>query len=197
MPDFVVDTIYTAGWREGAAGATLLEVRPECLQKMTAPADTPKPRGPEFLGPPPGEDPADPAIGKWAAVVLEQDKDAATDALAPLIAQRRDRNYLWKDGFVVVGPSASGTPESWLRRLERAVGDEGPHYLLLVGGPDRFPFELQYELDLRLIAGRLDASDDPRRPFLLGRLPAVCREGGCLRTGRNRSGSQAAFLFAQ
>lgn len=168
MPDFV-DTIYTAGWREGAESATLLEVRPECLQKMAAPKkEIPKPRGPEFLGPPPGEDPADPAIGKWAAVVLEQDRDAAIDALAPLIAQRRDRNYLWKDGFVVVGPSASGTPESWLRRLGKAMGeDKGPHYLLLVGGPDRFPFELQYDLDLRpeMFVGRLDTCDTPGAVF--------------------------------
>jgi hypothetical protein len=165
MPDSVMDTIYTAGWREGAAGATLLSVRPQCLQKMAAPAGTPAPLGPDTLGPPPGEDPADPTIGKWAAVVLEQDKQAAFDALAPLIAHRRDRNHLWKDGIVVVGPSASGTPESWLRRLDRAVGGEGPHYLLLVGGVDRFPFELQHELDLRLIAGRLDTSEVPGGPF--------------------------------
>jgi hypothetical protein len=165
MPDVVVDTIYTAGWREGAESATILELRPQCLQNMATPTGTPKPRGPKVLGPPPGEDPDDPAIGKWAAVVLEQDRDAAVDALAPLIAQRRDRNYLWKDGFVVVGPSASGTSESWLRRMEHAVGDKGPHYLLLVGGPDRFPFELQYELDLRMISGRLDVSDTPDGSF--------------------------------
>jgi hypothetical protein len=165
MPDFVMDTIYTAGWREGAASATILEVRRGCLQNMAAPKGTPKPRGPELLGPPPGEDPADPTIGKWAAVVLEQDSGAAVDALAPLIAQRRDRNYLWKDGVIVVSPSASGTPESWLRRLEHAVEDKGPHYLMLVGGPDRFPFEFQYELDLRMISGRLDVSDTPDGSF--------------------------------
>lgn len=165
MADSVLDTVYTAGWREGARSATLLEVRPEGLRKMAAPAGTPEPRGPNFLGPPPGEDPADPTIGKWAAVVLEQDKDAAIDALTPLIALRRDRNHLWKDGIVVVEPSISGIPDSWLRRLERVVGGEGPHYLLLVGGPDRFPFELQYELDLRMISGRLDASDTPDGPF--------------------------------
>ncbi|MEW6369259.1 MAG: hypothetical protein AB1714_31955 [Acidobacteriota bacterium] len=165
MHDATADTIYTAGWREGATAATLLEVRPECLRQMAAPVGTPEPRGPERLAPPPGENPADPAIGKWAAVVLEQDRDAAIDALAPLIDQRRALNYLWKDGIVTVEPPVSGTPESWLRRLERAVGDDGPHYLLLVGGPDRFPFELQYELDLRMISGRLDASDTPGGPF--------------------------------
>jgi hypothetical protein len=165
MPDTVVDAIYTAGWREGAAGATLLEVRPEYLQKMAVPADAPKPLGPKTLKPPPGEDPADPAIGKWAAVVLEQDKDAAVNALASLIAQRGARNYLWKDGVVVLRPAATGTPESWLRRLEQAVGDQGPHYLMLVGGPERFPFEFQHELDLRMISGRLDVSDIPGGPF--------------------------------
>jgi hypothetical protein len=132
---------------------------------MAAPAGTPAPLGPDTLGPPPGEDPADPTVGKWAAVVLEADRQAAIDALAPLIDHRRSRNHLWKEGIVAVGPSASGTPESWLRRLERAVGGEGPHYLMLVGGADRFPFELQHELDLRLIAGRLDTSEVPGGPF--------------------------------
>lgn len=165
MPDPVMDTIYTAGWREGASDATILQVRPEYLQKMAAPVATPAPMGPAFLAPPPEEDPSNPAIGKWAAVVLEQDKGAAIDALAPLIAQRGARKYLWKDGVVVLRPSATGTPESWLRRLEQAVGDQGPHYLMLVGGPERFPFEFQHELDLRLISGRLDVSDIPGGPF--------------------------------
>jgi hypothetical protein len=97
--------------------------------------------------------------------VLEQDKDCAVDALAPLIARRRDQNHLWKDGIVIVGPAATGGPDPWLRRLDRAVGEEGPHYLLLVGGPDRFPFELQHALDLRMITGRLDVSDTPGGPF--------------------------------
>jgi len=43
----------------------------------------PPPRGPEWLAPPPEEDPEEPAIGKWAAVVLKGDVEAAAQALEP------------------------------------------------------------------------------------------------------------------
>lgn len=165
MPDFVLDTIQTVGWREGAETATKLEVRPESLQRMGAPTGLPAPRGPEYLGPPPDEDPEEPTIGKWAVVVIEEDRDAAAEALSALIAWRREQGYLWGDGIIAVSPSASGTVESWWRRFARAVDADPPHYLMLVGGPDRFPFEFQFDLDLHRATGRLDVSDTPGGPF--------------------------------
>ena len=165
MPDPAVDTIITAGWLEGAAYATTLQVRPESLGQMARPVDLPPPRGPDRLAPPPEEDPEEPAIGKWAAVVLKDDVEAAAQALAPLLALRRAQGYLWGDGLVVMSPSESGTMDSWRRRFERAASPDPPYYVLLVGGADRFPFELQYDLDLDRATGRLDASDSPDGPF--------------------------------
>jgi hypothetical protein len=160
-----LDTIFTAGWRENAEAATTLEVRPESVRRMAAPDHLPSPRGPEYMAPPPGEDPEEPVIGKWAAVVLQGQETEAAQALAPLINHRRQQGYLWGDGIIVIAPSVSGTVESWWRRFERAVGVDPPQYLLLVGGPDRLPFEFQYELDLHRATGRLDVSDTPGGDF--------------------------------
>lgn len=165
MATSALDTIYTVGWREGKELATILELREDSILKMAAPSHIPKPLGALVLGPPPDEDPEIPTIGKWAAVVLQKDRDDATMALAPLIAHRRHRGHLWGDGIIALNPSASGTAESWWRRFALAVGNEPPHYLLLVGGPDRFPFEFQYELDLHRATGRLDVSDIPGGSF--------------------------------
>ena len=165
MPDSPMDTIRTSGWREGAKAATTLEVHPESISQMMAPDNVPPPHGPARLAAPPDENPEVLTIGKWAAVVLQSDEAAARAALAPLIDHRRDQGHLWQDGIIVVQPSLSGKVESWCRRLKHASQDGLPHYLLLVGGPDRFPFEMQYELDLRQATGRLDAGDTPGGSF--------------------------------
>lgn len=161
----VLDTIYTAGWREDSEAATILELYEESISKMSPPDHVPAPLGTSVLRHPPKEDIEKPTIGKWAAIVPREDRAAATEALAPILAHRRKQGCLWGDGIIAVNPSASGTTESWWRRFVQEVGEILPYYLLLVGGPDRLPFEFQYELDLHRATGRLDVSDTPGGSF--------------------------------
>jgi hypothetical protein len=166
-----LDTIRTLGWRLGDKKATTLEVTADSITKMGKPGELPKPPEPDFLGPPPGEELWHPEIGRWAIVVREDDRQDAEIHLAPLIDHRRDKGHLWSrespegsDGIITVKASLSGTIESWKRRFKRAAA-KPPYYLLLVGGPDRFPFEMQFDLDGHRATGRLDASDTPGGPF--------------------------------
>ena len=166
MPDSMIDSIGTMGWKEGAGSATTLTVRERSIDRMGAPADVPAPHGANYLRPPPDKDPEVLTYGKWAAVVLHDDQAGAADALAPLIAHRRENGHLWNDGIIALNPSAEGSLASWRRRFKRGIGnDKPPYYLLLVGGPDRFPFEMQYDLDLHKAVGRLDASEIPGGDF--------------------------------
>lgn len=108
-------------------------------------------------------DAGDPRVGRWALVVLEEDREAACDALQPLLARRAEQgvtfcapNAAAAPGVLAIRRSVSTSPERWLANLQEAAGESLPTYLLLVGGPDRIPFELQYILDAELLTGRLD-----------------------------------------
>ena len=121
----------------------------------------------------PARDPLVPAIGKWAIVVLERDAAAANDALAPLLARRREQGVAYeghakaggKPGILVMPRPTSENPERWKEYVERAAGGTPPHHLLFVGGPDRFPFEAQARLDRERCTGRLDVGDSPGGPL--------------------------------
>ena len=102
--------------------------------------------------------------GKWAAVMLREDYEAhseARGALSPLIKHRIHQGVAWdggtSPGLILVDRRPPGNIRAWQRQI--LGGQSWPHYLVFIGGPDRFPFELQYALARTLCIGRIDASD--------------------------------------
>lgn len=121
----------------------------------------------------PAEDPLDPKHGKWAVVVLESDAKAAEEALSPLVARRVEQGVAFtghasrggKPGWIVIPRPDSRNPATWERYIKDASVVPMPHYLLFVGGPDRFPFEVVAALDGQRCTGRLDLGDSPLGPL--------------------------------
>ena len=104
-------------------------------------------------------------VGKWALVVLESDFAAARRSFHALLERRRAQGVACdgrddQPGILRMTKPASRDPERWIKRLRDAVGGRLPFYLLLVGGPDRFPFEVQYLLDSEHATGRIDGGSD-------------------------------------
>lgn len=113
----------------------------------------------------PARDPFDPRVGKWAAIVLREDAAAAKEALAPLLELRTSEGVAFDEtgpcpGFVVIDRPAADKPFLWEEALREAAGAP-PHHLLLVGGPERFPFGVVSWWSARRIVGVLDLADDP------------------------------------
>jgi hypothetical protein len=108
----------------------------------------------------PTKDPSIPAVGRWAAVVLEGDETEARRALAPLLRAREPVAFAGAAGrglLVIQRPDTDTNTDRWIKRLREAAGETMPYNLLLVGGPDRFPFDVQRSLDQAFRTGRLDA----------------------------------------
>jgi len=164
------ERVCCMGWRAGAEQATALEERELALDRLRAPAPPPpKTAEPEVVrrGPVPERDPDKPTIGKWGILCLESDQASVAQAFAPLIEHRRERNQAWEQPVLALAaPRGGASLDTWRRRLKRAAGNRRlPRYLLIVGGPDRVPFELQFELDQELRTGRIDVAERPAEPL--------------------------------
>lgn len=115
----------------------------------------------------PARDPRHPQRGKWAALVLESDRAQATQALAPLLTYRASQDQALvlpghPPGLLSIRRPAGQRADTWVSVIQSTLGpgQPWPRYLLLVGGPDRIPFEVQFLLDgMDLYTGRLDVSD--------------------------------------
>jgi hypothetical protein len=143
-----------------------------------------------------GADPLRLDSSGWGVLFAQGESAAVRDALLPLLDWRREqanaakpyfREYadqqgyragMSKDSFLVEHGSAPGQPAD-----PRHI----PYYLLLVGGPDRIPFEFQYELGLQYAVGRI-AFDSPREYASYARSVVAAEQG---RMKRSRS---AAFF---
>jgi hypothetical protein len=155
--------VGVVGWSEKTQRCVELEIDADRIRREL----------PGFVASTPGEivskgyrawipikDPSVPANGRWAAVVLDGDREEARRALEPLIRAREQ--VAWGAGgrglLVMERPDTDTNTERWIKRLREAAGDAAPpHNLLLVGGPDRFPFDVQHALDQVFRTGRLDA----------------------------------------
>lgn len=116
-----------------------------------------RPRG--FLG-----DARDLSQSGWGVVFPPATDPAVREAMAPLLelrrgqAQARDpRRY--RESTLGAGESA----RDFLRRHRAGAGPAVPrrlpYYLLLVGGPEDIPFEVQYRLDVQYAVGRVSFED--------------------------------------
>lgn len=166
-------TIHYAGWSARAGAPTTVELAERAA--VVATLD----RGPKrhtTRDAPPAIDRRDPAIGKWALLVRAEDMEPAREAFAPLIEHRRQQGVAFeppagRPGATGILPVDAPPPEltatRWLRRIQEAVGStlRTPHYLLLVGGPERIPFEAQRVIGERFSVGRIDVGDDPVGPL--------------------------------
>ena len=119
------------------------------------------------LGLPHDVDPAIVAQAGWAIVFHDQESDAVKAALEPLVAHRRTR--VPADRCRVLSYQTGQTRASWLAANGAAAGSvlptHVPYYLLLVGGPERFPFTFCHHLDVEYAVGCLhfETPDDYAR----------------------------------
>ncbi len=141
-----------------------------------------------------GVDPNDLAQAGWGVIFASEDEaglPALREALAPLLNLRRGQaGVRYRDEtvdpkfFYLPGESMS----AWRSRNGGAPGAVDPrrlpYYLLIVGDPQRIPFDFQYQLDVAHAVGRIHfdtlaeyhsyatsiaASEDPARPLALAR----------------------------
>lgn len=147
---------------------TLEEATARARGPATAMPDPwPVQRGREFqrgvhYGPPPDVHPEDVRESGWAIVFAKDTPDEIRRALGPLIEHRRKQvpAAVFKELEYWPGKSR----EEWLATYKvhgaDVVPEKVPYYVLLVGGPDRIPFDFQFLLDIDYAVGRL-AFDHP------------------------------------
>ena len=115
-----------------------------------------------------GVDPTDLAQTGWGVVFAEDADPRIVTALTPMLERRhaqadalvegRYHEFVGADGY-----RAGESKAAFLRRHHSGPGpvdpDVIPYYLLLVGGPDEIPFEIQYQLDVQHAVGRIHFDD--------------------------------------
>jgi hypothetical protein len=110
----------------------------------------------------PDVDPLEVPFAGWGVVFPREGAAAIRKALEPLVAHRRAQ--VEPDRFHVLTYEPGETAEQFLSRHGTGVGDVEPtlvpYYLLLVGGPEEIPYEVQHSLSLAYAVGRV-AFDTP------------------------------------
>jgi hypothetical protein len=121
-----------------------------------------------FLGVREGVNPTDLGEAGWGVVFPASSDAGVREALAPLLEHRRnqataldERRYRELVGEKGLHPNES--KGAFLARHGVGPGpadpDRMPFYLLLVGGPDSVPFQVQHQLDVQYAVGRLSFDD--------------------------------------
>ncbi len=177
--------------------AALAQGRPiakEELDELRARVAVLKQRSEADYGVMAGVDPNDIAQAGWGVIFAFEDEaelPALREALAPLLALRRAQaGDRYRDE--TVDPKFFYRPgesmNAWRSRNGGAPGAVDPrklpYYLLIVGDPQRIPFDFQYQLDVAHAVGRIHfdtlaeyhsyatsvaASEDPAQPLALAR----------------------------
>jgi hypothetical protein len=113
-----------------------------------------------------GVDPTKIEEAGWAVVFHERTPPQERQALEPLLARRREQaGSLYKELDFESGEQT----RKWYERHNISAGNMDPaivpYYLLLVGPPDRIPFEFQYLIGVEYSVGRLafDTADEYAR----------------------------------
>ncbi len=109
----------------------------------------------------------------WAVLVRREDRPRAEEALAALIEHRQRTGRVWRPsadatgapGLVEMRYPRTASVEAWIEALDEATAGEPPDALLIVGGPDSLPFEVEQRLATEYAVGRLDVGDTAEGPF--------------------------------
>lgn len=155
--------IYVNGI-DGATGQYLVEPLDlqELAQRIVAvsprPEPPPAPDESIHLGLPLDVKPEDVSQAGWAVVFHQDESPEVKAALTPLIEHRRKR--VANDTILKVLEYRKGEMlPQWLARHGVGIGSIEPHripyYLLLIGSPERIPFEFGHFLDVEYCVGRL------------------------------------------
>jgi hypothetical protein len=109
----------------------------------------------------------------WAVVFAEDDadRDAIAESLAPLLDHRREQTKA-RFTLVELEVKAGETAQNFLARYGGTSrpgpsAEAMPYYLLIVGSPERIPYEFQYGLDTHYAVGRLYFEGKDRAETLL------------------------------
>jgi hypothetical protein len=118
----------------------------------------------DHLAPRFGTDEADLAQAGWGVVLPARGSAAVVAALRPLLDLRREQastvsESLYRELTGDLGYRWGESKDDFLGRHGAGPGpvrpEVLPYYLLLVGGPDEIPFEIQYQLGVQHAVGRL------------------------------------------
>jgi hypothetical protein len=114
-------------------------------------------RAKDKLGLPFWIDPTDVAQAGWAVVYSSEEGPEVKEALAPLIAHRREKAG---DLLKVIDYQPAGSWQEWMDARGIGAGTVDPrtlpYYVLLIGPPTGIPFQFQSLLDIDRAVGRLD-----------------------------------------
>jgi hypothetical protein len=111
----------------------------------------------------PGIDPKDLGEAGWGVVFHVKENPAVVEALRPLLEHRkaqasRRHERLYRE-FTGAAGYCCESKEDFLAEHEAAMGpvnpNRMPYYLLLVGGPERIPYQFQHQLDVQYAVGRV------------------------------------------
>lgn len=145
----------------------------------------------EHLGPPFGVRLESPRQAGWGIVFHADESDKVQDALSGLIEHRRAQ--IGDERTHVFTYKTGENWREWLACHGAELGtvrpDQVPYYLLLAGGPERLPFELEHMLSVERAVGRL--SFDTPADYRLYAESLISYENGA---GITRS--RQAVLFA-
>ena len=112
----------------------------------------------------PRVDPSDLGSAGWAAVFTHTADPSVRAALEPLLAHRRRQVAVGNaNRFRILegaeGYRAGDRAHHFLMRLGVGFGpvdpDQMPYYVLLVGGPEAIPFEVEHQLSIQYAVGRI------------------------------------------
>lgn len=106
-------------------------------------------------------DPHDLRQAGWGIVLPEGARPGLRQALQPLLSERqRSSGSLFKVLHYRKGDSARRFLEDRLGQAPGVIDPrKAPYYLLLIGGPEEIPFEIQYQLSIGHAVGRLFFED--------------------------------------
>lgn len=120
-------------------------------------------RSRQHLGVREGIDVHDLSQAGWGIIVHRDEDPGVLEALAPLLSHRREqagaRFRIFDGDRAYRGPDRDSKAKFLVRNGASAAGPASPetvpYYLLVVGSPQRIPFEFQQHLDVQYAVGRL------------------------------------------